>query len=362
MYIVTAILVFGGLIFFHELGHFLAARRNGILVHEFAIGFGPKIASWKRGDTLYSLRLFAFLGGFVRMAGMDPSEDEPAEGEPGDEAEPMARPVVSDGQKFRFKTAGQRAAVLAAGPFANLVLAVAVLALVFGPIGMSFAHSDAPVIGQTQGGMPAEAAGLRPGDRIVAVEGVEVATWNEMTTLIRARLGEETRLVVERKGRELLVDVVPAPHTEDASIGMIGIIPETIKLHLPWYEAIWASIRHVGGMIVALLAAFGNLFVGKGAGEVAGPIGIVGMVQQAQAMGIERVLELAGALSVTLAIFNLLPLPALDGGRLLFIGIERLRGRPVDPQRENFIHFIGFALLLLLSVAIAFRDIQRLIV
>lgn len=356
MYIITAILVFGGLIFFHELGHFLAARRNGIVVHEFAIGLGPKIASWKRGETLYTLRLFAFFGGFVRMAGMDPSEDEPAEGEE------AAFPPVPDAGKFRFKTAGQRAAVLAAGPFANVLLAVVVFALVFGPIGMSIAQSDEPVIGQTMPNMPAAVAGLQAGDRIVAVEGTEVSTWSEMTALIRERLGEQTRLLVARDGRELIVDVIPAPHSENPSVGMIGIGPETVKLHLPWYDAIWTAVRHVGRMVVALLGAFGNLFVGKGVGDVAGPIGIVGMMQQAQAMGLERVLELAGALSVTLAIFNLLPLPALDGGRLLFIGIERLRGRPVDPQRENFIHFIGFALLLLLSVVIAFRDIQRLIV
>lgn len=357
MYIITAILVFGVLIFVHELGHFLIARRHGILVHEFAIGLGPKIASWKRGETMYTLRLFAFFGGFVRMAGMDPSEDEPPE----DGAEP-ALPPVPDERKFRFKSTGQRAAVLAAGPFANVLLAIVVFALIFGPIGMSIALSDEPVIGQTMPNMPAEVAGLQAGDRIVAVEGTEVSTWHEMTALIRERLGEKTRLLVERDGRELLVDVIPAPHTENPAVGMIGIGPETVKLHLPWYEAIWTAVRHVGRMVVALLGAFGNLFVGKGVGEVAGPIGIVDMVRQAQAIGIERVLELAGALSVTLAIFNLLPLPALDGGRLLFVGIERLRGRPVDPQRENFIHFIGFALLLLLSVVIAFRDIQRLIV
>lgn len=354
MYILTAIIVFGGLIFFHELGHYLFARRHGILVHEFAIGLGPKVAGWQRGETLYTLRLFAFFGGFVRMAGMDPSEDEINE--------ENNLPPVPDDRKFRLKSPGQRAAVLAAGPFANLLVAVVVFALVFGPIGMTYALSDEPVIGRTMKGMPAATAGLQKGDRIVAVDGIEVGTWEEMTALIRERLGRETRLIVERDGQQMLIDVVPAAHETVPGAGMIGINPEAVSLHLPWYEAIWAAFKHVGRMVIALLGAFGNLFVGKGVGEVAGPVGIVNMVRQAQAIGIESVLELAGALSVTLAIFNLLPLPALDGGRLLFIGIERLRGRPVDPQRENFIHFIGFALLLLLSVVIAFRDIQRLIV
>lgn len=353
MYIVTAILVFGVLIFVHELGHYLFARRHGILVHEFAIGLGPKIASWRRGETLYTVRLFAVFGGFVRMAGMDPSEDELPEAQEN---------PVPDHRKFRLKSPGQRAAVLAAGPFANLLLAVVVFALVFGPIGMTYALSNEPVIGRIVSGMPAAAAGLMRGDRILAVDGIEVSTWEEMTALIRERLGQDTRLVVERAGQQLLIDVVPAPHDSLPGAGMIGISQEAISLHLPWYEAIWASVRHVVRMVVALLGAFGNMFVGKGVGEVAGPVGIVNMVRQAQAIGIESVLELTGALSVTLAIFNLLPLPALDGGRLLFIAIERLRGRPVDTQRENFIHFIGFALLLLLSVVIAFRDIQRLII
>lgn len=356
MYIITAILVFGVLIFAHELGHYWMARKNGILVREFAIGLGPKIAGWQRGETQYTVRLFAFFGGFVRMAGMDPSEDE------FDAQQDPPLPPVPDDRKFLFKSAGQRAAVLAAGPFANIILAIVVFALVFGPIGLVYADSDEPLIGSTVPGMPAAVAGLMEGDRITAVDGTPVDTWQEMTALIRARLGQETRLLVERDGRQLLVDVIPAPHTDDANAGMIGISPQTVKLHLPWYEAIWASVQHVGRMIVALLGAFGKLFVGKGAGDVAGPIGIVKMVGQAQAVGFGSVMQLAGALSVTLAIFNLLPLPALDGGRLLFIGIERLRGRPVDPQRENFIHFIGFALLLLLSVVIAFRDIQRLIV
>lgn len=358
---VAAILTISVLIWVHELGHYLLAKWNGVRVLEFAIGFGPKLWSKKIGDTIYSVRLFLFLGGFNRMAGMEPDEpDAPASGDDTDDARPRAvSERVPQHEKFNAKAVGQRSAIIVAGPIANLLLAVLLFALVFGPVGIQ-RPSDEPVIGAVMPGRPAAVAGLQPGDRILTVEGQAIADWAALVRVVQRRLDMPTRIAYQRGDRRGEVRVVPAARDDQPAAGMIGIQPALRRVQLAPADALAAGVRQTVDMAGSWFQSIGLMLRRQAPADLVGPIGIVQVVSEASASGAAYLLYLAGALSVTLAIINLLPFPALDGGRLVFLLFERLRGRPVDPARENFIHFVGFALLILLAVFISLRDIQRI--
>lgn len=346
MNLVTSVLVLGVLIMVHELGHFLAAKANGVKVHEFAVGFGPKLWSTKRGETEYSVRLFVFLGGFNRMAGLESDQGE--------------EEASDQGRKFSDKTIWQRAAIIAAGPFSNYLLAVVLFALVFGPVGLVRPVDNQPIIGRIIPGKPAAEAGLVSGDRVVSIDGNLIPTWEALVGNIQSRLGKTTSLVVERDGRSLEFRVIPTPNDADPRVGMIGVDVRRHLVRLGPIESLQAAVRQTAAMTTLWFTSISQMITGHAPADVVGPVGIIKLVEQASAVGMATLLSLAGALSVTLGIINLLPFPALDGGRLVFLAVEKLRGRPVDPNRENFIHFIGFALLMLLALFISLKDIQRL--
>lgn len=413
--ILAIALVFGALVFFHELGHFLLAKRAGILVREFAIGFGPRLVAFRRGETVYSLRLFP-LGGYVRMAGEDPEMVSLAAGRqvhvrvngqgqvtdiylvpPEDVA--SAAPVTvqaadleraltltveePDGtvrrypvhpqahlhekgravqiapldRQFGSKTLGQRFATIVAGPVANLILAV-VLFFVFAL--MTPAVTGRPVVGDVEPNLPAAKAGLAPGDRILSVNGRAVNDWTDLLEAVRASEGKRLALVVERGGQRL--DVTLKPEQRDGR-WLVGIAPETRSRTLTEAAAYGVTQTwDLSAKIVTFLGLLvGKLFTGEGPeADLSGPVGIFLFTGAAAEQGLASLVHWAAFLSVNLAIFNLLPFPALDGGRLLFLGIEMLRGRPVDPEKESLVHFIGLAFLLLLIIVVTWNDIQNL--
>ncbi len=346
MNLIISILVLGVLIMVHELGHFLAAKANGVKVHEFAIGFGPKLWSTKRGETEYSLRLFAFLGGFNRMAGMesDQGQDDGAD----------------KGRGFNDKSVGQRAAIIAAGPLSNYLLAVVLFALVFGAVGLVKPVDNQPIIGRVLSGKPAAEAGLAAGDRVVSIDGVPIPTWEALVSNIQSRLGKPAVLVIARGALRVVFGLGPPPNDADPRLGMIGVDFRRHLVRMGPVESLQAAVRQTVGMTTLWFTSIGQMISREAPADVVGPVGIIKLVEQASAVGPATLLSLAGALSVTLGIINLLPFPALDGGRLVFLAVEKVRGRPVDPNRENFIHFIGFALLMLLALFISLKDIQRL--
>lgn len=342
MAVIWTIAVFALLIVIHELGHFLAAKRSGVLVHEFALGFGPRLASWRRGETEYSLRLLP-LGGFVRMAGMHAEEE-------GLEAIPPQR-------RFLGRPLGHRVGIIAAGPVMNVLLAIALFAVVFAGIGLP---APLPVVGDVEPGYPADDAGLRPGDRFVAIDGRPVQDWEDVVRTIQGAPGRSLELTIQRDGRILQVPIEPRSDPRRAGVGVIGVRPATETVRTGIGEALRLGAEQTWRVAVGFLAAIAHLVSGGGGVDVLGPVGIGQQIGEAARVGLNQVILLAAVLSANLALVNLLPVPALDGGRLLFLMVEGVRGRPVDPQQENMIHFVGFALLMLLAMFITFRDLLRL--
>lgn len=333
------VLVFGGLVFVHELGHFLVAKRVGVMVHEFALGFGPRLLARRRGETVYALRLLP-LGGFVRLAGMYPPRD-PSE-------------VPPPGRGFNDKTVLQRMAVAAAGPLMNVGVAVLLLAVLLAVVGVRL---PVPVVAGVEPGRPAAAAGLQPGDAIVAVDGTPVRQWVQVQRAIAASPGRPLTLTLRRDGREVTVTVTP--DTVDGH-GFLGVRPQVAVRRLGPLTALAEGVRWTGDLVRLTGQGLMAVLRGREEADLLGPVGIGQQIGAASRQGLGALLFLAALLSVNLGLLNLLPFPALDGSRLAFLLLEAVRGRPVDPERENWIHAVGFALLMVLLLVVTYRDLLRL--
>lgn len=334
--IVASVIIFGLLIFAHELGHFLAARRVGIGVHEFAIGFGPRLVSRQAGDTTYSLRIFP-LGGFVRLKGEDPDE-------------------MHEDNSFQRKPVWKRFAVIASGPLMNFALAVLLFAVIyFFYLGVPVYRSTA--IGELLPGGRAEAAGMQAGDRILSINGAAVKNWPALVELINANPEREILIEFERNGRVQSVTVAPRRDPQ-TGVGLIGISPESRKFAV--FPSLRAGLTHTTWFIRFLGTSIVQMVTGRAAPDVVGPLGIIQIVGEVARTGLFNLVSLAAIISINLGLINLLPIPALDGSRLMFLAAEAVRGRPVDPHKESFIHFIGFTVLILLMILIAYRDLVRL--
>ncbi|MFY9114518.1 MAG: RIP metalloprotease RseP [Dethiobacteria bacterium] len=332
--LIASIIVFGLIIFVHELGHYIAARLSGIKVLELALGFGPRLIGWSRGGTDYSLRIIPF-GGFCRMLGEDPSEKD----HPGNFTE---KPLLS------------RIAVVVAGPLMNFVLALLLLfSVYFFFVGVPI--TDSTGIGNVVPGHPAAEAGLQTGDQLTAIDGVNVSNWNDVVSLIEDKEGRQVELAFIRDGKQNVISITPiAEETPEGTRGVIGITPRVEKF--VFGGAINSSFQYISFVLVATY----QTLTGKVPLEVVGPVGIISFVGQAANNGIVSLMLLTALISFSLCIMNLLPIPALDGGRLLFLLIEGIRRRPLDPEKEGFIHMIGFAILIILILLITYNDLIRL--
>ncbi|CCO09436.1 RIP metalloprotease RseP [Desulforamulus hydrothermalis] len=336
---IASVVVFGLLIFFHELGHFLVAKRVGILVHEFSLGFGPKIIGFHRGGTRYNLRLLP-LGGFVRMAGMDPNEE--------------ADKDIPVEQTFNHKSAMQRAAVIIAGPLMNFVLAAVLFALILMVQGVP--DPSTTKVGEVLAGSPAQQAGLQIGDVIVAVNNQPVQTWDQLVAATNRTPGQPLQVKVRRDNQEL--NLTATAVKDKSGQYKMGIKPALKKMDPFSALAKGTSFTiQISGLILAFL---GQMFTQQAPLDLGGPVRVVSEIGKAAEFGIFQVMQLAAFLSINLGLFNLLPIPALDGSRVLFLLWEKISGRPVEPSKESFIHLIGFGLLLLLMVVITYNDIVSL--
>lgn len=368
--IIVFLLILGVIVLAHELGHFVAARRFGLRPKEFGIGFKPRFwgiykstsGKWKQvkggaeptdaADTIYSLNWLP-LGGFVDLA-----EDEIKKNDP---------------NHFSAKPAGQRAIILLAGVTMNFVLAIVLLSIGF-MIGAPQAISDLPSSARVENrqiqvteiykNSPAQAAGLEIGDVILSIDGILFGGSEDLSVYVGQQEGKSLVYEISRAGQDLEFTIVPElrPESEKSGIGIA--IVETGIVHYPVYLAVWEGTKSTWYMVVAILSAFGgmlkSLFSGQGLGaEVAGPVGIAVLTGQVTKLGINYIIQFAAILSINLGIINALPFPALDGGRVLFILLELLKGRPVKKEVEGAIHYFGFALLMLLVVVVTFQDINR---
>ncbi|MGI6421925.1 MAG: RIP metalloprotease RseP [Syntrophomonadaceae bacterium] len=339
MTILIALIIIAVLILFHETGHFIAARRVGIPVHEFAIGFGPKLISWKRNGVEYSIRVFP-LGGFVRMAGE----------EPGDQSHP-------DG--YSHRTPLEKIRVSFAGPFMNFVLALLIFIYSYTFIGIPQA-TDEPIIGMVFEGQPAEAAGMLPGDRILAVDGVQVKNWQEFTSRLTEQApGTPVILELERDGQQQQLEVI-TEENPNTGLSIIGVSSQVIYEKQGLLTAVKIGLQQTYELTLVLLGGLWIMITGgASAADIAGPVGIVGLIGDAARVGTVFLLSFSAFLSINLGILNLLPIPALDGSRILFALVEAVRRKPVAPEKEGFIHWLGFLFLMLLIVLVTFNDIMR---
>ncbi len=409
--------MFGLLVFIHEFGHLIFAKRAGMLAREFAIGFGPKIYSFKKNETVYTIRLLP-VGGYVRVAGDDP---EIVELKPGHHIglefneqgkvnkiivnhkskHPNARVIeveyadldhklIIEGyeideedhklqfevdqkaffvmdekesqiapfdRQFASKSVGKRAMQLFAGPMMNFILAIVIffiLGLIQGvPV-------DRAIIDQAKSGTPAAEAGFEHGDEIVQINGNSISTWDEFDKIIKENPEEELTMTVKRENGET-EELAVAPAKQEAQGQVYGQLGVTRAFEKSITGTLQFGFVQTYDTTKLILTNLGMLVTGQYSIEMlSGPVGIYDATDQVVQTGFMNLLMWTAILSINLGIVNLVPLPALDGGRLLFVGIEAVRGKPIDPQKEGIVHFIGFALLMLLMIVVTWNDIQRL--
>ena len=334
--VAAAIFVFGLLVFFHELGHFITAKLTGMRVDEFAIGFGPKIFRMRYGETVYSLRAIP-LGGFNDIAGMDPSDNQA--GERGY----CEKPVLS------------RMIVILAGSAMNFILPIIIFFGVYCFQGVANPAPDA-VLGAVVENMPAQKAGLQEGDKILSVNGENVATWEEFTKKIVAAEENPVLIKYERNSQVSEVEITP---TVEKSTGRVLIGVQRLMNYEPQgvINSFVMALTHTKEILALMLNALADLVVKPSGAAVTGPIGIAQMAGQVATMGFIPLLNFAALLSLNLGIINLLPVPALDGGHFVGLVIEAVRGKPLSPKALMYTQRVGIALLLLLTVVVTAKDI-----
>ena len=331
------------LVVIHELGHFAVAKFFNVKVNEFGVGFPPKLFGWKKGETEYTLNALP-LGGFVRLEGEDESTGP---------------------RSFSSKSAPVRAAILSAGSFMNAVLAIAIFAALF-MVPRDVTAGDV-FIEDVSPNSPAAEAGIIPGDRIIAVDGDPVDSINDVSAGITRNLGVDLSLQLESGGGTREVVVIPRWHPPEGEgnvgvrLGLQNQRVETLSYY-PW-EAVALGTRQVGEVLTLTWRSISHWLFRDAPAPFSGPVGIVSGSKQAVDLGgLDTLIPLAALLSISLAIFNILPIPALDGGRLLFVMIEIVRrGKKIPAEKERLVHMLGFALLITLVLMVSYNDIARLI-
>ncbi len=349
--VLPSVIVLGLLIIIHELGHFIACRLSGVKVEKFSIGFGPEIFYWQGRETRYALSLFP-LGGFVKPAGESASEVTAQGGlRPGDY---LSAPLT------------HRIFIVAAGVLMNYLLAFFLFTAIF--------MMGRPIPGTTLGGFikgyPAEASGLQAGDRILEVGSERVQTWSELTTALEKSETPEVMLVVEREGRAIPIPIQPKVDEVTDLFGnpvklkRLGITPHPEAYVFERY-GLWGSLKRAweieAFLTVMTHKAIYYLLIGKlSMKTISGPIGIVAMTGDAARLGLPYLLQLTATLSVSLAVMNLLPIPALDGGHLLFLLIEGIRRKRVSLQAQERATQVGFVLLLVFAGFVIYNDLVNI--
>ncbi|UPK46258.1 RIP metalloprotease RseP [Paenibacillus pabuli] len=411
------VLMFFVIVTVHEWGHYYFAKRAGILVREFAIGFGPKLFSYKRNETQFTLRLLPF-GGYARMAGEDPELVEIQEGQtiavrPTDDQvkmiyldqldnrknvirgevisidmenalklqldvdgeiqqyriHPQAM-LVSRGKQtqiapkdrqFGSKTVGQRAMAIFAGPLMNFILAFVLFAVYAQMAGVVVENPKNLVIGEVLEGGAADQANLQKGDIIETINGTAIGTDSQkMVTMIADSKDKPMEWTLRRGDETFNITITPRA-VEGQEGGKVGIVPTLPTRSVGFVETFKVSGIAMVDTTKVIFEGFKHLINQFNMDDIGGPVRTFEVTGQIAKQGIEQLTRWAAILSLYLGIFNLLPIPALDGSRLVFLGIEGLRGRPVDPNREGMVHFIGFAMLFVLMLAVTYNDILRLI-
>ena len=340
--IVAFIVILGILVLAHELGHFLTAKAFGVRVEEFGIGYPPRIFWTKRGETIYSINLFP-IGGFTKLAGEE-------------------NPEIPD--SLASKSPGARLIILGAGALMNALLPVVFFAVAF-----MVPHnvlSGETFIREALPGSPAALAGMAAGDRVITINGSPVNNLSDVRRHIQINLGREMTVRLLTAGEQTKdVTVIPRWKPPEGQ-GAIGVKlefqnPVLQSESLPAWEAVPRSIGQYWEVLLLFVNGIATMIIGATPVAVAGPVAVAQITGEVAQAGLSPLLEFAGFLSLNLAIFNLLPVPALDGGRILFVLIEIVRGKRVSPKIEGIVHLVGFIVLLALILFITFTDILRIV-
>ena len=331
MTIIYALLIICVLIFFHELGHFMAAKACGVKVNEFAIGMGPKVLKKQKGETLYSVRAFP-LGGFCAMEG----EDEDSQ----------------DERAFNRKSVWKKAIISVAGAAMNWISARILM------IAVNYMNGvPTTTISQVEENSPAYTAGIQKGDKILSINDKKINSWDDVQAVKNAVNTRELNIKVQRKDTELNIKTTLKENDRNKIIGIVPVSEKNIV------KAIANGPSATWNMAKSMYSGLYSLITGKvSAKELSGPVGIVYLINKGISRGFATVLYLTSLISLNLAIINMLPLPALDGGRLLMVIIRRLTGKAISSKVEGVIHAVGLGLLLLLTIYVTWNDIVRFIV
>ena len=337
--VAASIFVFGLLVLVHEFGHFITAKMTGMRVDEFAIGFGPKLISTKKGETVYSIRAVP-LGGFNDIAGMDPlNNDAGSRGY-------CEKPVLS------------RMIVILAGSAMNFVLPIVLFFGIFFFSGVTTPSTE-PVIGTVIEGKAADIAGIKTGDRVISVNGNEVATWVEFVETIRNDTeGLPLNVVYEREGQINEASLQPT-YEKDSKRFMIGVQVNTTVREVGFVESMQLALQRTVDIVEMMLGALVEIFQSPTEADLAGPIGIAQMAGRVAETGFIPLLNFAALLSLNLGIINLLPVPALDGGYFVTLALEAVRGKPLGPKALIYAQRVGVVLLLILMLFATKNDIVR---
>lgn len=342
MNIIIAILIFSVIILFHELGHFALAKKNGVRVNEFALGMGPTIIGFTKGETKYCVKLFPF-GGSCMMEGED--EESEVEG------------------SFNSKSIWARISVIAAGPVFNFIMAFVFALILIGVNGY-----DEPVITGVTEGYAAAEAGLQEGDTIVELNGKKIHFYREVAFMNYYHQGMAWDVVYERDGETYSAYLEPK-YDEEMDRDIIGVQYSYNSVKTNFLTTIQYGFYEMKYLISSTVQSVGMLITGKVSfNELSGPVGIVKNIgdtyTQSKAVSVYSVvmnmLNWAALLSANLGVMNLLPIPALDGGRLVFLILEAIRGKKVSQSKEGMVHFVGIVFLMGLMVVIMFNDIRKL--
>ena len=333
--ILAALLVLSVLVTIHELGHFVAGRLLGFTIVEFSVGMGPVLLKKEKNGIRYCLRALP-IGGMCQFYGEDQE--------------------VKDQRCFNAQPVWKRIVTVAAGPVMNLITAV-----LFAIITLSVYGDYMPSIYEVNPGTPAYEAGLQSGDVITSVGGTEIQYYDDTTSLILSAPKEGTTITVDRNGENVSCQVKNI-YNETEGRNLIGITISPVRVQFGFFKAVGASFGYVGTMVRETFGFFGNLFSGQvQSTDVAGPVGIISYISEAVRYSFETVLRFMVIISISLGIMNLLPLPALDGGRLVFMLIELVRGKPIPAEKEGMVHFVGLLLLFGLIIFLTYNDISNMI-
>ncbi|MDR1321115.1 MAG: RIP metalloprotease RseP [Gracilibacteraceae bacterium] len=362
---IIVILVLGLMILAHEFGHFIMGRLAGVRVLEFAFGMGPRLGGVRKNGTDYSLRALPF-GGYVRFLSREEIALRRAEAEEnaeeGDEEYENGRedePEYPESESMESKGFWQKFSIYVAGPVMNLLLGALIFILAYAFFGVT-ASSGENVIGAVIEDMPAQAAGLEAGDRVVAVNGAPTADWESMTREIRAENQTVLVLSIEKTdGQTRQIELTPVLD-DSGGYPVIGVTAQVFQKKVGVSQAVRYGLLRTWEFTGLLLDYIAGMLTGREKVDLGGPVAIAGIISEGAEAGATTLLPIMAILSLQFGVLNLLPIPALDGGQLVVLIFERVRGRELSPEKKGIIQLTGFALLLALMIAVTYADILRL--